>query len=59
MINYSVAHKYELFKAAAKELSADYQPMRNGSVDSMIGGFQMYDEICKAVASDQSLKEMI
>ena len=52
-------YKYELFKAAATELAADYMPKRNGSVDSLIGGFKMYDEICKAVASDESLKEMI
>ena len=52
-------YKYELFKAAATELTADYMPKRNGSVDSLIGGFKMYDEICKAVASDESLKEMI
>lgn len=52
-------YKYELFKAAAKELSADYMPKRNGSVDSLIGGFRMYDEISKVVASDESLREMI
>ena len=52
-------YKYELFKAAATELTADYMPKRNGSVDSLIGGFKMYDEICKVVASDESLKEMI
>ena len=52
-------YKYELFKAAAIELTADYMPKRNGSVDSLIGGFKMYDEICKVVAADESLKEMI
>ena len=52
-------YKYELFKAAATELTADYMPKRNGSVDSLIGGFQMYDEICKVVASDESLRDMI
>jgi 5-methylcytosine-specific restriction protein B len=34
-------------------------PKRNGSVDSLIGGFKMYDEICKVVAADESLKEML
>ncbi len=45
-------YKYELFRAAAKELSSDYMPKRNGSVESLIGGNQMYDEICEAVKAD-------
>ena len=52
-------YKYELFRAAATELSEDYMPKRDGSVDSMIGGFRMYDEICKAVAADEGIREMI
>ncbi len=52
-------YKYELFRAAAVELSSDYKPKRNGSVDNVIGGFRMYDEICEAVASDSSIKEMV
>ena len=52
-------YRYALCKAVATELSADYMPKRTGSVDSMIGGFQMYDEICKTVVSDESLKNMI
>lgn len=52
-------YKYELFRAAASELSADYMPKRNGSVDSLIGGFKMYDEICEAIVADESIKEMI
>ena len=52
-------YKYELFRAAAVELSSDYKPKRNGSVDNVISGFRMYDEICEAVASDSSIKEMI
>lgn len=52
-------YKYELFKAAATELSADYMPKKNGSVENLIGGFKMYDEICKEIACDNSLKEMI
>lgn len=52
-------YKYELYRAAAIELSSDYRPKRNGSVDSMIGGFEMYDEICKAIASDPDIPEMV
>lgn len=52
-------YKYELYRAAAKELSADYAPKKNWSSDSMIGGFHMYDEICRVVAADDSLRSMI
>ncbi len=48
-------YKYELFRAAALELSADYIPKRNGSVDTLIRGFQMYDEICEAIKADEEL----
>ena len=52
-------YKYELYRAAANELSADYVPRKNGSTDSMIGGFKMYDEICEAVKSDNEICQMI
>src|SRR5699024_10330958 len=47
------------FRAAAAELSADYRPKRKGSVESMLGGFRMYDEICQAVTADKGIKDMI
>lgn len=52
-------YKYELYRAAATELAADYRPKRNGSVDSMIGGFQMYDEICEAIVADPDISNMV
>ena len=52
-------YKYELYRAAATELSSDYKPKRNGSVDSMIGGFAMYDEICKAIVADPDIPGMV
>lgn len=52
-------YKYELFRAAAKELSSDYMPKRNGSVESLIGGNQMYDEICEAIKADPDIRGMI
>ncbi len=52
-------YKYELFRAAAAELSLDYMPRRNGSADNLTGGFRMYDEICEVIAADESIREMI
>lgn len=52
-------YKYELFREAAKELSSDYMPKRNGTVESLIGGNQMYDEICEAIKADPDIRGMI
>lgn len=52
-------YKYELFRAAAKELESEYMPKRNGSVESLIGGYQMYDEICEAIKKDADLADMM
>ena len=52
-------YKYELYKEAAAELEADYQPKRNGSAESMIGGFQMYDEIREYIAEKTDIPVML
>lgn len=52
-------YKYELYRDAATELSADYKPKRNGSVETMIGGFAMYDEICEALQQDAEIRRML
>ena len=52
-------YKYELFRDAAVELEADYRAKRDGSVDAMIGGFRMYDEICQAIQNDEELVKLI
>ena len=51
-------YKYELYRAAAKELSADYLPKKNGSVETMIGGFKMYDEICGAIKANSEIVDL-
>ena len=48
-------YKYELFRAAARELSSDYMPKKNGSVETLIGGFKMYDEICEAIKANSEI----
>ncbi len=52
-------YKYEFFRDTAAELSADYKPKRNGSVETMIGGFAMYDEICAAVQQDEEIRKLL
>ena len=52
-------YRYELFRDAARELSADYTPLRNGSVETMLRGFAMYDEICEVISYDGQLRQML
>ncbi len=51
-------YKYEICRDVAAELNSEYRPKRNGSVDSLIGGFQMYDEVCKAICEDAEIVDM-
>lgn len=52
-------YKYELFLEAVKELSYDYMPRKNGSVESLIRGKQLYDEINQAIKADRDIRGMI
>lgn len=51
-------YKYEIYRDVAAELNSEYRPKRNGSVDSLIGGFKMYDEVCKVISEDAEVTEM-
>ncbi len=51
-------YRYEIYRDVATELNSEYRPKRNGSVDSLIGGFKMYDEICKAVSEDTEVVKL-
>lgn len=51
-------YKYELFRAAARELSSDYMPKKNGSVETLVGGFKMYDEICESIKADAEIVDL-
>ena len=52
-------YKYDIAKKAAIELDSDLIPKGNGSTDSMLKGFRVYDEICEAVAMDKDIQRMI
>ena len=52
-------YKYKLVKAAAAELSAGFTPKADGAVESMIGGYRLYDEIRAAVKADESVCDLI
>ena len=48
-------YKYEVLRDVAKELSSEYKPKRNGSVDNLIDGFKVYDEMNKIIKQDTQL----
>ena len=52
-------YKYELFKKCAEMLDDTYRPKGNGSVDNVIGGFKMYDEIRVILKKDAELRKML
>ena len=52
-------YKYELYKAVSDELDDTYTPKRNGSVQNMIDGFKMYDEIVGALKADNDIRHML
>lgn len=52
-------YKYEIVRDVAAELSDTYRPKRNGSVDSLIGGYELYDKICDAIQKNATLKSML
>lgn len=52
-------YKYELFRDAAAELNSEYRPKRNGSIHSLVGGFDLYNEINKVICEDEELADML
>lgn len=52
-------YKYEIFRDVAAELSASYRPAHNSPMDSMTGGFAMYDEICAAIQQDEEISALL
>lgn len=52
-------YKYGLYKAAANDLDSDFIPKGNGSVDSMIGGFGIYEEIRTEIRKDTELANLL
>lgn len=51
-------YKYEMVRDMAWELEAEIKPKRNGSADTMLGGFRLYDEVCAAIQKDTELMEL-
>ncbi|MCD8214138.1 MAG: AAA family ATPase [Clostridiales bacterium] len=52
-------YKYELAHSAALELGSEHSPKANGTAESMIEGFKLYDEIYQAAGQDEEICSMV
>lgn len=52
-------YKYQIVRAAASLLGSDHIPKADGSVESMMAGYELYDEIRAAVKADHEVCELI
>ncbi len=52
-------YKYDEFKNVAKLVEDNYHPQANGSVDNVIGGFKMYDDMRSILKEDKEIKSML
>ena len=48
-------YKYTVLCNVSKELSLEYKPKHNGSIDNLIDGFKVYDEMNKIIKQDTQL----
>ncbi len=52
-------YKYGIYRDVAAELNSEYRPKRNGAVSSLVGGFQLYDELCKVISDEESITKLL
>lgn len=52
-------YKYSECRAVAKELGSDFVPKKGASSVNVVGGFNLYNEICKQLAADEELVQLL
>ncbi|NDO46954.1 AAA family ATPase [Clostridium sp. MD294] len=52
-------YKYTIYKNVATELNSNYELKHNGSINNLINGFCMYDEICDIIQKDTEIKSIL
>lgn len=51
-------YRYEIYRDVASELKSEYHPKKNGSTLSLLGGYQLYDELCEKILEDEEPVEL-
>ena len=52
-------YKYSECKATAMELDSDFVPKKGKSANSLIGGKELYDEVCELLKQDDEMVSML
>lgn len=52
-------YKYSECRAVAKELGSDFIPKKGASSVNLVGGFNLYNEICEQLAADEELVHLL
>lgn len=52
-------YKYDVYRDVASELDSGYKPKKDGSVDTMLDGYNFYDEIHKYIMEDREFRELL
>lgn len=53
------AYRYAVSRDIAKELNFDTPPKRDGSIDSLLNGYRLYDELRTALSQNTAVTQMI
>ena len=52
-------YKYSECRAVAKELGSEFVPKKGASSVNLVGGFNLYNEICEQLAVDEELVQLL
>jgi len=52
-------YKFSEYRDVAKELESDFMPKKGAASANIIGGFKLYDEICRHLKADTGLVSML
>ena len=53
------AYRYAVSRDIAKELNFDTPPKRDGSIDSLLNSYRLYDELREALSRDSDITQML
>ena len=52
-------YKYEIYSDVSKEFESDFRPKLRYSVNNIVGGYAMYDELCRYLQADKDIRKML
>jgi len=52
-------YKYEIYSDVSKEFESDFRPKLRYSANNIVGGYAMYDELCRYLQADKDIRKML